>query len=444
MTRREPKNASRIAGLAFRVALGLAMIAAAGGVAYVLFLTKPVPTRIPLDEGVGRSVRIMEARAVEVEREWRGFGVARPLRVADVAADVAGAVIERPARIEAGVRVGRGELIVALDPVDHQQQLARAEDMIRALEAELASLSIEERSITASLELSQRETELVGNELARLRDAQARGAVNPAEIDRLEREHSRVRRDERQWAERLEQIPQRRARNEAQIGVERAGAAIAQHNLTRSRIVAPFEGVLQSVHVREGERVNVGDRVARVLDIRRMEVPLRVPVSAGAFLREEDEAVLRADGPVFAEWVGRIVRISPEADERTRTVTVFIEIEQDPMRRSIESPLLTPGRFVTGVVRTPDHTPRIVVPRLALDGDRVYVEDDTGRVALRSVRVLHTIDRALPDVDPRETQWAVIGSGLREGDRVIVSNLDELEVGMRVAAAEAAASERAP
>ena len=439
MTQRDGRNATRLAGLLFRALLGVGFLVGAFGIVFALFLTRPAPTRIPIDEGVGRSVRVMPARAVTVDREWRGFGVARPLRAADVAADVAGAVVERPARIEAGVRVRAGELLVALDPVDFEQALARAEDAVRARVAELAALVVEGGSFQQSVELAQRDTELVQRELSRMREALARNAANPAEVDRLERELSRVLREERQWRERIELLPARRARVEAQIGVERAGAAIAKHNLARSRIVAPFEGVLQSVAVREGERVNVADRVARVIDLRRMEIPLRMPASATAFLREGDEATIRADGPVDAQWSGRVVRIAPEADERTRTVTVYVEIEQDPDVRSIESPLLTPGRFVTGIVRTPDHQARIVVPRLALDADRVFVEDETGRVALRSVRVLHSIDRPLPQIDPRETEWAVIASGLREGERVIVSNLDELEVGMRIDAAEATA-----
>ena len=31
-----------------------------------------------------------------------------------------------------------------------------------------------------------------------------------------------------------------------------------------------------------------------------------------------------------------------------------------------------------------------------------------------------------------ETQWSVIGEGVREGERVIVTNLDELTAGVRV------------
>lgn len=441
MSEAQPTRAAHAPGRRARALLGAGVVLGAILIFALLKATAPKSTRVPIDEDAARTVRVLPVRAVAVDRMWEGFGTARALRAADISAEVAGVVVERPERIEPGAALRAGDLIIAIDPADYERQLARAEGAAAALDAELAQIDVEERSIRHSIELAQRETELMRRELARLRDAAARAAANVTDVERLERELSRIEREERAWLERLELVPARRARVGAQHGVEQAAAEMARHDLARTRIVAPFDGSLQDALVRAGERVAVGARVARVVDLRRMEVPLNIPVSAGALVRVGDEAELRADGPIGGAWTGRIVRVAPEADARTRTVAVFVEITQDPARRAPDAPPpLLPGQFVTGRVFTPDAERRIVVPRLALNADRVLVEDDTGHVAARTVRVLHFIERALPEVDPRETQWAVLASGLRPGERVIVSNLDELEVGMRIGAVEATAS----
>ena len=48
------------------------------------------------------------------------------------------------------------------------------------------------------------------------------------------------------------------------------------------------------------------------------------------------------------------------------------------------------------------------------------------------VRVEYHLEMPAPEIEPDERQWAVVESGLRPGDRVVVSNLDQLVGGMRI------------
>jgi hypothetical protein len=72
-------------------------------------------------------------------------------------------------------------------------------------------------------------------------------------------------------------------------------------------------------------------------------------------------------------------------------------------------------------------------------GDRVAVarlRGDAFAVEFVDVRVAYHTDGLFTEIDPRETQWAVLAStqaGLREGDRVIVSGLEDLVAGQGVA-----------
>ena len=138
-----------------------------------------------------------------------------------------------------------------------------------------------------------------------------------------------------------------RAALEARLAVEEAQEATAALNVSRTVIAAPFEGRIVDVNVDTGERVAPGQVVARLVDLSHLEVPLQAPVSAASSIRVGDEVSVMADGPSGDTWTGRIARMSPEADPTNRTVTVFVEIQQDP---SGSESLLRPGQFVIGTI----------------------------------------------------------------------------------------------
>jgi len=447
MSKQETTINRRLA-LGVRIGVGVAALSVAIGIFALLFATRQTAPRVTQDERA-LPVEAITAQSTLVPRRWPGYGAARALEAADIAAEVAGVVVDRPARIDAGVIVERGELIVAIDADEYEQALARAENAIENLEASLRSLAVEERSLEDSVALAAEATDLLEWELNELTDAAERGAASDQEVNRLRQELTRVRREEVDLRQRLEQIPARRGQLEAQMGVERANARLAEINLNRSRILSPINGVLQSVDVKVGERVAPGTPIARVVDLRRLEIPLRTAVGAATSLQPGDRATVRVDDRSGLSWEGQVARIAPEADARSRTIAVFLEIEQDP--RDPSATLLRPGQFVVGDVYDSRRIQRFLAPRNAVTKGRVFVIGDDERVRPREVRVSHYLDGSYPDIDPRETQWAAIESGLSPGERIAISNLDELSEGMlvdpsppRVDSARAAARDGAP
>ncbi|MEC9372822.1 MAG: efflux RND transporter periplasmic adaptor subunit, partial [Planctomycetota bacterium] len=425
-------------GVVVRVIIGVVALAAAIAILAVLISTKPRPPRIAEEERT-LSVRTVEAQMLPVERVWTGYGSARALNAATISAEIAAVVEERPQSIDAGAVVSRGDLIVRLDDDEFQQRLARSRESIESLRAALRSLDVEEQSLRDSLALAVEATRLMKWEVGAAEAAGARGAAGDVELNRLRRELTAVQREEELLRKQLAQIPPRRAELEAQIAVEQASARLAEIDIERAAIAAPFGGVLQSVDVKQGERVSPGMRIARIVDLATIEIPIRLPVSAAESVRPGDRAILTPEGPVQREWEGRITRIAPEADERTRTITVFIEITQDPSSPPAE--LLRPGRYLTARVYDSAPHDRIVVPRVAVEDDRVMIVNGENRAQPRDVDIEAYIDARFPSVDPRETQWAVINSGLESGDRIVVSNLDEVAPGLRIIAAPARAEQ---
>ncbi len=427
------------AAVPVRFAIGFVLLLVAVGIFAALRATRPTPPLAAVNQAA-RQVRVLTVQPVEVARTWIGYGAARAMRSADIAAEVQGVIVERPESIEAGAPIRTGELIAVIDPADYTQRLAQLDSAVAALRAELDGLYAEAESLDRLISLAAESTGLTQKEIDRWRSAMAGGAGAPVELERLERELARAQREEQALRERRSLIPSRRSGLESRISAEEANLTIARRNLERTRIVSPLDGSLQSISVERGELVAPGAPIARVVDLSRIEVPLRLPVSAAAEIRPGDRAVIRAEGPVDSEWTGAVVRIAPEADASTRTITVFVEVRQDP--NSEISTRLLPGAFVSGRVAAETPREHIVVPRTAIERGRVLVVDDAGVITAAPVSVLHFVEETFPDLDAVETQWAVLDNGLAPGQRIALTNLDELQPGITVAPVETSAGPR--
>lgn len=394
-------------------------------------------------------VETMTLDRVETPRVWEGFGTARAMESADVSAEVSGRVVERPARIEAGAGVEAGELLVRIEPLDYQQALEARESLVSAYEADLSTLEVEEARLTAQVRLAEEERQAAQRDHDRALEAQEAGAGSPGEVDRTLRALRQAERAVEALRQQLEVIPSRRARLEAQLGGERAQLRIDRENLARTSVRSPIAGVVQEVDAEVGEWVGASQRVARVVDLSRIEVPLRLPISALGSVGVGDRVELRPDGPAEAVWTGRIARIAPEGDRATRTVGVFVEVTQDASEPGAGRPLL-PGQFVVGRVLTSRRSARVLAPRRAVVGDRLMVAEpiepgdealegradaaSLRRVRAAEIRVDFYTSGTLPGKPRRDTEWAALepAASVDPGAQVILTNLDQLVEGMIV------------
>lgn len=412
-----------------RVGIGVVILGVSVGIFAILVATRPIPPQSPTFE-TARAVRTLTLNPIEVSRLWEGFGTARAIAAADISAEIAGTVALRPAAIEPGFPIREGELIVAIESAEFEARAERARQAIAAIEAERQSLAIDEQVWEITYALARENVALMKNELERLREAVAASGASAVEVDRLRREITGAEREAESVRQLFEQVPSRRAAMESRLGVEGAALALAEIDIRRSRITSPIDGVLQEIAVKRGERLSPGAKVARVVNLRRMEAPVRIPVSALGDIRPGSRATLSTSGPMARSWTGVVVRIGPEADAQTRSATAYVEIEQpadtDP------SQLLTPGTFVMAKISADLPTIALAVPRSAVDGDRVLIIDASGRAAARQVLIAFHVDDRFPELLPDERQWAIVATGLEAGDQVLISNLDEVLPGMMI------------
>ena len=422
----------KIASFFFRAIVILVILAIAGGI--VALLMRSVEKSAQSEDGLlPMSVRVIEAHPEFIDRTWNGYGTTRSMNDANVVAEVSGRVIERPVSIEPGKEIDAGTVLLRLDTADYTNALNAANQAASAIEAQLDGLTVESERVGTQIELAQDEIDAAQRDLDRTQRAIDAGAGSIGEVDARTAALRRVQREVEILRERLELIPSKRAQLLAQLAAQRASAATAQENLDRSVIRSPIAGVIQSVEARRGDWVALGTPVARVVDVSRLEIPLQLPVSATNWITLGNEVQLWEGEPQGEpDKVGMITRIAPEADSGTRTITVFVEVEQDASSADV----LKAGRFVMGRVHTPDDRPRFVVPRRVVQGGRLMIairqDNDDYRIEPIPVDIDYSIDGVIESLDPIEDQWTVLRSGLEGGEMVVVSLLDQVHKGLIV------------
>ncbi|MET0067406.1 MAG: efflux RND transporter periplasmic adaptor subunit [Candidatus Thiodiazotropha sp.] len=193
-----------------------------------------------------------------------------------------------------------------------------------------------------------------------------------------------------------------------------------QAALRDARSVAPFDGVVESVHIEVGDTVQPGQPILNYSETSGFQVEADVPVRLRHGLQLGHHLNVRLDGlgaPVKAE----ITRIFPVADPRQHTVRVEMDLPAGS--------LATVGQYAE--VSVPDLSGQESRAQLLIPGSAVirkgglplvYAVGDDGLTRLRVVRLGEIVGDNL----------AVVLSGLEAGDRVVNHPPPGLRAGVSV------------
>jgi RND family efflux transporter MFP subunit len=191
-------------------------------------------------------------------------------------------------------------------------------------------------------------------------------------------------------------------------------STLAGHAVLR----APFDGVITVKQVNVGDTVLPGQTLLVLEASHALRFEARVPEAASRGLAVGATLQVRLDG-LDGEVEGRIAELEPGSDDSTRTHLLRLDLPHLPRLQS--------GRFGRLRLVTGEAIP-VTVPTGALirrgQLELVFVED-AGVARLRLVRTGRSHDG-----------WQEIASGLSGGERVVVSRVDDLSDGQRVAEAE--------
>ncbi len=401
--------------------LGPKQLAPVGVLALAVFaVVVLVATREPIQpkppEASAPLVRTVVAQPSGFQFLVQTQGTVVPRRESDLVPQVSGEVVWVSPDLVAGGFFEAGQPLVRIDPADYEAARESARANVARAESENARAK---------------------KERDRQRRLADRSVASQANIDDAENAYRVA---------------------EATLRERRAQLEMAERDLERTELQAPYDGRVRQEQVDDGQfasrgvplaklyavdyaevRLPLPDRELAYLDIslarRATEAgdPEASPQSAGAAEAEEPEAgpavTLRAE---FAgrrhAWQGHIVRTEGEIDPKSRMVQVVARVE-DPygVGATPDRPPLAVGLFVEAEIAGRVVEDAFVLPRSVLhrardgDSDEVLVVDAESRLRFRRVDVLRT-----------EHERVIVGAGLEPGERICISPLRAVTNGMRV------------
>jgi RND family efflux transporter MFP subunit len=275
----------------------------------------------------------------------------------------------------------------------------------------------------------------------REREAQRRSAEAQVEQSRRTRDNNRALLDKGF----ISQNAFDNAESGYQVTVANRDAATAQlaqarKALADTAVLAPMTGMVAERFAQVGEKVSPDSRILSIVDLSRMEIEAPVPASEIGSVRIGQPVTLRIEG-VDAPQTGEVVRINPATAAGTRSVPVYIGLDnRDPRIRA--------GLFAQGALAVERREGVIAVPAAA-------VRDAAGRsfvyLVAEGVIEERTVKPGLRDPAARAANGSTgvieVLEGLAAGDTIVGVNLGPLRPGSRVklgsAPGAASAGERA-
>jgi RND family efflux transporter MFP subunit len=373
-------------------------MAAIGFLLLGIFIFNAFKSGKPQLEKASQAPSLPAVKIVEVETGSRTVmitseGTVRASQEISLVPEVAGKVLSVSPSLASGGRFRKGETLLRIDPVDYRLALTLAEAKVRDAES--------------VLQLTQEEAQVALEEWRMFPEDGSKSSDSPPPL--------------------VVKEPQLAA---AKAGLEAAQADLekARLNLDRTEVKAPFDGRVTQENVDVGQYVVPGQALASLYSTQTAEIVLPLEVDdlfwfhVPGFTPGDNPgspATVRATvAGRDLSWQGEVVRSDGRLDERTRMINVVVTVDEPYAKK----PPLIVGLFVTVEIQGSTLPDSAVIPRSGLRQDNVvWVVDDEGRLVFRKV------DVARPQGDE-----VLIKAGLRQGDRVVVSQLKTATNGMRV------------
>ena len=212
-----------------------------------------------------------------------------------------------------------------------------------------------------------------------------------------------------------------RERDEAasKLDLDRADVALADARLAKTRIRAPFQGVVGLRAVSPGDYVTAGQALASLEQLSVLKADFRLSEAALSAIKVGQTLNLEVDAYPGKSFPGRVYAIDPRLAEDTRSIGVRASVPNDKSE-------LRPGLFARVRLVIAERDGAVLVPEQAIvpQGEKlfVYVIED-GKAAMRPV-----------ELGVRQAGRVEVTSGVKPGDVVITAGVQKIGPGAPVRA----------
>lgn len=359
----------------------LFLIVVIGLGAFLIFSQEPEPTSsVPEQETQPVAMRLSSLEVLTVaesdqQETVRVTGTLRPIRQTVISTRSAGTV--EAVRVQPGDTVSTGTIIAELDT---------------------AELVLGRRQQQSAIQATSVQLELAQSQLQTARTLVDRGTSPRSALDSAQANYDGL---------------------AANLAAQEAQLASIALNLANATIHAPYSGVIAERSIDPGQSVNPGTPVVVLVDTSAMEVSATASLSDATQIAVGQPVAITVESLSNRVFSATVDRISPVAAEGTRTLPVFLTLDNS-------EGILRGGMFVTGQIVVDAAEDVLTVPTRAVltDEDGSYVlaiEDD--RLVRRAVET----GRTWPS-----SRTVEILEGVSVGDTIVAQELSGLAAGSLV------------
>lgn len=392
------------------------------------------PPKVKTESESARALSVIAAPAFEIEPRVVGFGTAAYAKKWRAVAQVAGRIQEVHHELRPGAIISAGDVLLKIDDADYRSAAAELTASMEEKEAEIAQLEQTRSNYDKTLALERSALSLFEREVKRYESLLASRTESQATIDSSRR--SLIAQEKV-----VQDLENSKSLIDPQIQVlkavvRQAAAQLekAKRDVERTVIRAPFTMRIGEVDLELDQFVATNETLFEGFSD--SEIEIEVQVSTGdmprllaippADHRPPEELTMDMMRKVFrvsptveisggkstVVYEGRFLRIREVVDSQTRQVGVVIGVTYEPkLIAGRPRPPVLDGSFCKVTLRGETIGERVVVPRVSLHGENVYVVDKYSRLAKRKV-----------EVEFFQEDVAVLASGLSPAEQVIIAD----------------------
>ncbi len=408
----------------FKRLLPLLILAIAGLITFALVKTREQPQA--QDAQIKRwNVTATQINSLSAVPELRLYGQFEPPQTTRLSSAL-NADVSRILASE-GERLPQGSLLLELDAREVELQLRQRKAELTAIDARINAEQVRYQHDRSSLKLEQDVQALNQDRVDRAASLQQRNLLSQEQLDAS---RQTLRQQALAIEARRQSIadhPNRLAQLEAERERIQSQVEMAELDLARTRIEAPFNARILSIETAVGNRVRPGDALITLYDLDRIQLRAQVPDHWRERLGQAlEQGPLQARAELAGETVSlEMQRLAARINPGQAGVDALFSLPP-------KGQLPLPGQTLSIRLLLPQQDALFALPPEALYGtNRVYRLDEDER--LQAVRVELAGQRQLTD---GQQQVLVSADALSSGDRVITTQLPNAIGGLPVQVVE--------
>ncbi len=345
-----------------------------------------------------------------IRKTVNATGEVDAVQLVTVGSQASGKIMQLNAEI--GQKVKKGDLIAQIDPTTRENDLDTARAMLKTYQAQLESrkIALKVAQTKYDRELKLRKSDSTSR--ANLEDAENTLAAAKASVTEME----------------------------SQILQQNIAVNTAETNLGYTKIVAPLDGVIVSVPVKEGQTVNANQTtptIAQIADLTDMEIKIEVSEGDIPFIKEGMTVSYTLLGAPDKVYRTKITSIDP-GDTTLSDATSSSSGASTSSSSSSSSTSSAIYYYAKARVANPDGVLRLsMTTQNVIEIDKVsdvllvpslVIQSSRGKNFVRVLGKNNQVETREVEVGLTNNVMTEIRSGLREGESVIATEMSAEEL----------------